>query len=296
MADVPNVRTPERLNVLDEDLLQRDAEDVAARALAEDGPWDVTSQVSVAADARATGELEVRTETVLAGRRWADAVAARTGIAIEWRLADGDKAAAGSIAGAIGGSLRAILLAERTILNLLQRACGIAQATRAYVNAVAHTHARILHTRKTAPGLRLLDVASVVAGGGHVHRLDLARSVMIKDNHWRALAGGGSLRAALEAARARGVSDLFVEVESLGQVDEACDAGATRLLIDNQSPGTVLNWGARARDRRPGVEIEATGGITLENVGRYAQAGADYISIGALTHSVRAADISLEVK
>jgi nicotinate-nucleotide pyrophosphorylase (carboxylating) len=281
---------------LDETLLQKDAEDVAARALAEDGAWDVTSEVAVGADTRSSGDLEVRTETVLAGRRWADAVATRTGIAIEWRLSDGDKAPAGSIAGTLSGSLQAILIAERTILNLLQRACGIAQTTRGYVNAVAHTHARILHTRKTAPGLRLLDVASVVAGGGHVHRLDLARSVMIKDNHWRALAASGrTLRAALEAARARGVTDLFVEVESFAQVDEACEAGATRLLIDNQSPATVLNWGARARDRRPGVEIEATGGITLENVARYAQAGADFISIGALTHSVKAADVSLEI-
>lgn len=283
--------------ILDEALLRRDADDLAARALAEDGAWDITSQVSVPADARAVGELEVRTETVLAGRLWADAVAARAGIAIAWRLADGDRAPPGSIAGEVSGSLQGILLAERTILNILQRACGIAQATRAYVTAVAHTHARILHTRKTAPGLRLLDVASVVAGGGQVHRLDLARSVMIKDNHWRALAANGlSLRQALEAARARGATDLYVEVESLAQVDEACDAGATRLLIDNQAPATVLNWGARARDRRPGVEIEATGGITLENVGRYAQAGADFISIGALTHSVKAADISLEVK
>lgn len=281
---------------LDERALIDDAHLVAARALVEDGPWDISSQVSVPPDLRASGVLEVRTETVLAGTRWADAVASRTGIAITWQLGEGERAAAGSTAGTVSGHLRAILHAERTILNLLQRACGIAQATRAYVNAVAHTKARILHTRKTAPGLRLLDVAAVMAGGGHLHRLDLAHAVMIKDNHWRALvASGGSLVAALEAARAQGSTDLMVEVESLAQVDDACAAGATRLLVDNQSPATVLNWGARARDRRPGIEIEATGGITLENVGRYAQAGADFISIGALTHSVKAADVSLEV-
>jgi nicotinate-nucleotide pyrophosphorylase (carboxylating) len=295
MTDVQNARTPERPNVLDEALLQRDAEELATRALAEDGAWDITSQVSVPADARAVADLEIRSETVLAGRRWAEAVATRTGIEIEWRLNEGDKALAGSVAEPYW-FVQAIPLAERTILNLFQRAC-IASATRGYVNAVAHTHAQILHTRKTAPGLRLLDVAAVVAGGGHVHRLDLARSVMIKDNHWKALAAsGGSLRTALDAARARGAGDLFVEVESLSQVDEACDAGATRLLIDNQSPATVLNWGARARDRRSGVDIEATGGITLENVGRSAQAGADFISIGALTHSVRAADVAVEVR
>lgn len=282
---------------LDEAALNADAAALATRALGEDGPWDITSQVSVPAELQATGVLEVRTDTVLAGVRWADAVAARAGTSIEWQFHEGDRAPAGSIAGSVSGSLRSILLAERTILNLLQRACGIAQATHAFVAAVAHTHARILHTRKTAPGLRLLDVAAVIAGGGHAHRLDLATSVMVKDNHWRALeAGHGSLRAALEAARERGATDLFVEVESLAQVDAACDAGATRLLVDNQSPATVLNWGARARERRPGIAIEATGGITLENVARYAQAGADYISIGALTHSVKAADVGLEVR
>jgi nicotinate-nucleotide pyrophosphorylase (carboxylating) len=285
------------MTLLPDALLQADADAVALRALAEDGAWDLTSQVSVPADARATAELEVRSETVLAGRAWADAVAARTGLSLAWRAADGERLAAGAIAGTLTGSLQAILLAERTILNLLQRACGIAAATRAYVSAVAHTQARILHTRKTAPGLRLLDVAAVVAGGGQVHRLGLAHSVMIKDNHWQALAlSGHALRGALDAARARGALALYVEVESLAQVDEACDAGATRLLIDNQSPAMVLNWGARARERRPGIEIEATGGITLENVARYAQAGADFISIGALTHSVKAADVSVEVR
>jgi nicotinate-nucleotide pyrophosphorylase (carboxylating) len=214
-----------------------------------------------------------------------------------WQFRDGDRMVAGTVAGTLSGPLRSMLLAERTLLNLLQRACGIATTTRRYVDAVAHTGARILHTRKTAPGLRLLDVDAVRAGGGAVHRMDLARTVMVKDNHWRALSRGGrTLAEALAQARAMGVVELYVEVESLGQVDEACDAGATRLLIDNQSPATVANWGARARSRRPGIEIEATGGITLENVARYAQAAADFISIGALTHSVTAADISLELR
>jgi nicotinate-nucleotide pyrophosphorylase (carboxylating) len=288
--------------MLDASVLLQDAADLAARALAEDGDRDITSLVSVPDGLLARADLEVRTESVLAGQLWADAVARRCGLeGIEWRFKEGDKLQAGSIAGTIAGtmrgSLRAILHAERTLLNVLQRASGIATATRGYVNAVAHTSARILHTRKTAPGLRLLDVAGVIAGGGHTHRLDLARIVMIKDNHWKALAAGGSsLAAALASARAQGADELFVEVESLGQVDEACDAGATRLLIDNQAPATVANWGSRARGRRTGIEIEATGGITLENVSRFAQAAADFISIGALTHSVRAADISLEVR
>jgi nicotinate-nucleotide pyrophosphorylase (carboxylating) len=183
------------------------------------------------------------------------------------------------------------------MLNLLQRASGIAGATRAYVDAVAGTSCRILHTRKTAPGLRALDIAAVLAGGGARHRADLAHEVMVKDNHWQALrAGGGSLAEALARARELGISALQVEVESPAQVEEACAAGATRLLVDNQTPAVLLAWAERARALRPGIEIEATGGITLENVRAYAETGADYVSVGALTHSVKAADLALEIR
>ncbi len=275
-----------------------DAAALARRALAEDGARDVTTLVITSSPLEAQGVIEVRTDTVLAGTQYADAVLAACGLPpVAWRFHEGDRMLAGTVAGTLGGSLRGMLLAERTFLNFLQRACGIATMTRRYVDAVAHTGARILHTRKTAPGLRQFDVAAVCAGGGGVHRVDLASTVMVKDNHWRALAQGGrTLTDALQQARELGVLELYVEVESLGQVDEACDAGATRLLVDNQSPATVAAWGAHARGRRPGIEIEATGGITLEDVGRYAQAAADFISIGALTHSVIAADISLELR
>jgi nicotinate-nucleotide pyrophosphorylase (carboxylating) len=189
-----------------------------------------------------------------------------------------------------------MLRAERPMLNLLQRATGIAGATRAYVNAVAGTSCRILHTRKTAPGLRALDIAAVLAGGGTPHRADLAHEVMVKDNHWQALrAGGRTLADALAEARERGISSLQVEVESLAQVEEACAAGATRLLVDNQTPDMVRRWAERARELRPGIEIEATGGITLQNVRAYAEAGADFVSVGALTHTVVAADLALEI-
>jgi nicotinate-nucleotide pyrophosphorylase (carboxylating) len=199
--------------------------------------------------------------------------------------------------GTLNGELRAVLRAERPLLNLLQRASGIATATRSYVQAVAGTGCRILHTRKTAPGLRALDVAGVLAGGGHRHRLDLAHEVMVKDNHWQSLARGGNrLEAALEQARKRGAKALYVEVESVEQLEIACASGATRLLIDNQSPETLGSWATKARALSPGIEIEATGGITLANVRAYAAAGADFISVGALTHSVRAADIALEVR
>jgi nicotinate-nucleotide pyrophosphorylase (carboxylating) len=189
-----------------------------------------------------------------------------------------------------------MLRAERPMLNLLQRACGIASATRAYVDAVAGTRCRILHTRKTAPGLRALDVAAVLSGGGARHRLDLGHELMVKDNHWQALRlEGNDLAAALARARSRGISALQVEVESIQQVEDACAAGATRLLVDNQPPSTARAWAERARELVPGIEIEATGGVTLENVRAYAEAGVDFVSIGALTHSVMAADIGLEV-
>ena len=204
--------------------------------------------------------------------------------------------AAGTVAGVVHGPLGRILRAERPMLNLLQRASGIATATRAYVDAVAGTGCRILHTRKTAPGLRVLDVAAVLAGGGTRHRFDLAHEVMVKDNHWQALRReGNTLAAALADGRRRGVASLQVEVETEAQLEEACAAGATRLLVDNQPPATVRAWARRARELVPGIEIEATGGITLANVREYAEAGVDFVSVGALTHSVMAADIGLEI-
>ncbi|HEX5386913.1 MAG TPA: carboxylating nicotinate-nucleotide diphosphorylase [Gemmatimonadales bacterium] len=273
-----------------------DAERVAAIALAEDGARDVTSDVTVAPGAPGTGVLECRSGGVLAGTLYARAVAKACGCIIHWRAAEGDKLPRGAELGTVEGALAAILRAERPLLNFLQRATGIATATRAFVDAVHGTSARILHTRKTAPVLRGLDVAAVIAGGGCLHRLNLSDTVMVKDNHWRALAARGlSLGEALDAARARGVTSLQVEVESEAQLETACAAGATRLLIDNQQPATVGRWAERARRLAPGIEIEATGGITLANVADYARAGADYISVGGLTHSVRAADIALAV-
>jgi nicotinate-nucleotide pyrophosphorylase (carboxylating) len=274
-----------------------DLERIAAIALAEDGDTDVTTAVTVPGGLEAEGVIQYRSGGVLAGAAYADAVALACTCRIEWRAPSGRLLRPGSIAGIIRGPLVRILRAERPMLNLLQRACGIATATRAYVDALAGTSCRVLHTRKTAPGLRALDVAAVLAGGGERHRTDLSHEVMVKDNHWRALKEvGGSLASALEEARAKGGSSLHVEVESLEQVEEACAAGATRLLVDNQSPETVRDWGAKARALRPDIEIEATGGITLDNVRAYGEAGADFVSIGALTHSVKAADLSLEVR
>ena len=273
-----------------------DPERIAAVALAEDGETDITSALTVPAGAAGEGRLEYRSGGTVAGCAYADAVARACECRIEWRATEGRTATPGTVVGIVHGPLVRILRAERPMLNLLQRACGIASATRAYVDAVAGTRCRILHTRKTAPGLRALDVAAVLAGGGARHRLDLAHEIMIKDNHWHALRmEGNSLASALAEGRSRGVASLQVEVETGEQVEEACAAGATRLLVDNQPPATVRAWGKRARELVPGIEIEATGGITLTNVRGYAEAGADFISIGALTHSVTAADLGLEV-
>jgi nicotinate-nucleotide pyrophosphorylase (carboxylating) len=200
------------------------------------------------------------------------------------------------VLGEVRGGFNGVLRAERPLLNLLQRATGIATRTRRYVEALAGTGCRLLHTRKTAPGLRLFDVAAVVAGGGGVHRLDLAHTVMVKDNHWAALHGSRRpLAEALREARSLGARSCQVEVESEAAVREACAAPADRLLIDNQPPATVRSWGALARSLRPGIAIEATGGVTLDNVREYALAGADFVSVGELTHSVRAADLALEL-
>ncbi|HEU4700078.1 MAG TPA: carboxylating nicotinate-nucleotide diphosphorylase [Gemmatimonadales bacterium] len=274
-----------------------DAERLAEVALAEDGARDLTTEVTAAADERLVGRIELRTPAVVAGLAYAEAVAARAGCGpIAWRVVEGERCDARTVLGTFAGSALAVLRAERPLLNLLQRASGIATATRAYVDAVAGTGCRVLHTRKTAPGLRALDVRAVLAGGGALHRVDLADTVMIKDNHWQALARAGRpLADAVAEARRRGARAVQVEVEHPAQLREACGAGADRLLVDNQSAATLRAWAAEARRLRPGIEIEATGGITLENVRAYAEAGADYVSIGALTHSVRAADVAVEV-
>ena len=273
-----------------------DAERIAAVALAEDGATDITTVLTVPAGVAGEGRIEYRSGGVVAGAAYADAVARACECRIEWRAPEGRTVAAGTVAGVVHGPLGRILRAERPMLNLLQRASGIATATRAYVDAVAGTGCRILHTRKTAPGLRVLDVAAVLAGGGTRHRFDLAHEVMVKDNHWQALRREGhTLAAAMADGRRRGVASLQVEVETEAQLEEACAAGATRLLVDNQPPATVRAWARRAREMVPGIEIEATGGITLASVREYAEAGVDFVSVGALTHSVMAADIGLEI-
>jgi nicotinate-nucleotide pyrophosphorylase (carboxylating) len=256
----------------------------------------LTTEVVLTRPVGAAATVDFRGRGVVAGLAYAAAAARLAGCTVQWRHHEGELVERG-VLGRLEGDLAAILRAERPLLNLLQRASGIATLTRSFVLAVEGTGCGILHTRKTAPGLRLFDASAVVAGGGAVHRLDLSRTVMIKDNHWSALAAlGRTLAEVRSAAHQRGGSGFQVEVESLAQVEEACAAGADRLLVDNQDPDTVARWARRARELQPAVQIEATGGITLETVRGYAEAGADFVSVGALTHSVRAAEIALTLE
>lgn len=273
--------------------LSADAGLVARAALAEDGPRDLTSDVTVSPNALGSAAVELRESGVVAGLRYAETLARLAGCAVQWDAAEGDEVAPRRI-GRVEGTLPSLLRAERPFLNLLQRAAGIATATRTCVHAVAGTPCRVLHTRKTAPGLRLFDVAAVVAGGGGVHRLSLATTVLVKDNHWAALReAGGNLRDALARARREGALECQVEVESEAQVEEACAAHADRLLIDNRPADVVRAWAERARRLRAGILIEASGGITLANIRAYAEAGVDFVSLGAITHSARALDVAL---
>jgi nicotinate-nucleotide pyrophosphorylase (carboxylating) len=277
--------------------LETDAQELARRLLAEDGS-DLTTDLTVPSGAFGAAAIRARSATIAAGVAYADAVAREAGCdGLEWKVEEGAAVPAAAMLGAMHGDLTAMLRAERPLLNLLQRACGIAAATRSFVDAVAGTGCRVLHTRKTAPGLRSFDIRAVLAGGGALHRVGLERVVMVKDNHWVALGRAGrSLEQVCREARERGAQAVQIEVESAAQVEAACRAGADRLLIDNHPPETFAELVNLARRLAPEIEIEATGGITVQVARAYADGGADYVSIGALTHSVRAADLTLEIE
>jgi nicotinate-nucleotide pyrophosphorylase (carboxylating) len=193
----------------------------------------------------------------------------------------------------VTGPAHQVLAAERTALNFIQRLSGVATQAKRYADAVAGTKARVVDTRKTTPGYRVLEKAAVLAGGCANHRFDLGSGILIKDNH---IAACGSVRAAVEAAKARAPHPLRVEVEvtNLGELDEALAAGAEIVLLDNMTPSQVEVAAARAHGR--GVLVEVSGGITLATIADYARAGADLISVGALTHSAPAVDIGLDVR
>jgi nicotinate-nucleotide pyrophosphorylase (carboxylating) len=267
--------------------------DAVRRALAEDrAREDVTTRLLGDHAARPSlGTFIAEARCVLAGLPVAVSVFRELdpAVSLESAEAEGTWVGSGARLAAVRGPAGALLGGERVALNFLQRLCAVATQTRRAVEAVAGTGALITDTRKTTPGLRELEKYAVRVGGGVNHRFSLGDAVLWKDNHW-ALLGGGSLREALSRAP-KGI-DLIAEVETPEQLDAVLAAGVTRILVDYQPPERISQWARRAG---PGVAIEASGGITPETAREYAEAGAKYISLGAITHSVKAVPIRLDV-
>ena len=273
--------------------------DLVARALAEDIPWgDVTSENLIPVAQQGVGRIEARQNGILAGLPVARAVFAQVdpGLEFEPRLSDGMTLQPGQIVATLRGSLRTLLRGERVALNLLQRLSGIATVTDRYVKAVDGYPAHIIDTRKTTPGLRLLERYAVRVGGGHNHRFCLSDAVLIKDNHLAALRSRGvDLPTAISDLRQNIPHTVTIEVEAetLADVAEALAARVNAILLDNMPP-ELLADAVRLIDHR--AISEASGGITLDTVRAVAATGVDLISVGALTHSVRSLDLSLEIE
>ncbi|MBM2827290.1 MAG: nicotinate-nucleotide pyrophosphorylase [Dehalococcoidia bacterium] len=268
-------------------------------ALAEDlGVGDPTTEALIPKDLIGRARVLVKAPGVVAGLPVAALVFRRVdpNIKVTFLIDDGSHVADGEVVALIEGPLRGILQAERTALNFLQRMSGIATETAKYVEAVKDLPAHILDTRKTAPGLRLLDKYAVRMGGGHNHRQNLGDGILIKDNHLAAgaLAGKGVKDVIAEARdKAPHTLKIEVEVETVEQAREAADAGADIILLDNMGPEDMRQSVAAIGNR---ALSEASGGITLDTVRAVAETGVDLISVGSLTHSVRALDISLDVE
>ena len=264
--------------------------DLVARALAEDvGDGDVTTAATVPADARARATITQKAPGVVFGLDAAEETfrSLDPDLAIE-RLVDEGVWRDGGPVLRIEGSARAILTAERTALNFLQRLSGVATLTARCVAAVQGTGVKILDTRKTTPGLRALEKAAVAAGGGTIYRAGLYDAILIKENH-AALAGGVG-EAVRRASELAPELPLEVECRSLGEVDEALEAGARRILLDNMDTAQLREAVRHVAGR---AELEASGGVTLETLGAVASTGLNFISVGALTHSAPALDLSL---
>ena len=267
--------------------------EAVARALAEDLGvlGDLTSTALIPADATGTGHFVARVPGVLAGTAVASEVFAQLDptVSVTWAVGDGDVLAAGQRLGMVHGPLRSILTGERSALNFLGHLSGIATLTRAHVEACGG-RARIRDTRKTTPGLRSLEKAAVRAGGGANHRGNLSDAILVKDNHLRAC----TIAEAVDRARARWPGVVVeVECDTLEQLAEAKASGADLALLDNMTPDEVAKAVALAAGALP---LEVSGRVTLETVAAYAAAGADLISIGALTHSAPVLDIALDLE
>jgi len=273
------------------DFSHPDILDCIERALEEDiGPGDVTSQVCVPEDRAAHGSFVARERHIVAGTELLPVLYQMRGVKdLQIRKHSGECVDDREIIATVRGPARILLECERVALNFLQRLGGIATLARRYTDAVAGTGCRILDTRKTTPGLRRLEKMAVAAGGATNHRMGLYDAILIKNNH---ISAAGGVRQALENARTAGLP-IEIEVRTRAELEEALAAGATHLLLDNLTPEEAagqIRWIAGR------AKVELSGGITLENVRAYAEAGADYISSGAITHSAPAVDISFRLE
>jgi nicotinate-nucleotide pyrophosphorylase (carboxylating) len=280
-------------------------ETIVRMALLEDAPWgDLTSQSLLPADARVTAHLVARELGALCGEDLftcamslsSEALSKMGAITTKFFIHDGERFAARAVLASIEGPARSVLQAERVALNLVQRLSGIATLTATYVRATAGTSARITDTRKTTPGLRLLERYAVRCGGGHNHRFSLSDAVMAKDNHLSILARSGqTLSSALAAARATlpHTTHIEVEVDRLDQIEAVLAAGVDTIMLDNFTPD-MLRAGVLQVNGR--ALVEASGGITLERIPGIAATGVDLISVGALTHSARSLDVGLDIE
>jgi nicotinate-nucleotide pyrophosphorylase (carboxylating) len=281
---------------------------VLAQALVEDqAVSDATTSVTIDPNLRAAASIIARQELVVAGLgavpRFLEIFAdldprptahTRYDVVSHPEIFDGVRVHKGQVLAIIRHNARVLLSCERVILNLLQHLSGIATLTRQYVDAIQGTKSRILDTRKTVPGLRALDKYAVLCGGGTNHRLDLASGILIKNNH---ISLGGGLRTAVKNAleKRQPGNRVQVEVRTQQELEDALELGAEAVLLDNMTPEQIKNAVDRIRQESRWIPIEASGGIVLENVRAYAEAGPDFISVGALTHSAKAADISMSI-
>ncbi|MEJ2106287.1 MAG: carboxylating nicotinate-nucleotide diphosphorylase [Acidiferrobacteraceae bacterium] len=270
--------------------LQTVTDDVR-RALEEDvGSGDLTAEL-IPASENAVAHVVTREDMVVCGRAWFDECFHQldSGLRIEWKVDDGDLLAAGTVLCTLEGNARALLTGERAALNFLQLLSGTATISHRYSSAVAGTGAAVLDTRKTLPGLRQAQKYAVRSGGARNHRIGLFDAILIKDNHIRA---AGSVTAALEQAQGIGPKGTLIEieVENLEQLQEALDAGARRVLLDNFS---VAELRQAVKQNGGRAELEASGGVSLDNVRQIAETGVDYISVGELTKHVHAIDLSM---
>jgi nicotinate-nucleotide pyrophosphorylase (carboxylating) len=268
---------------------------------------DATTNITIDPNLRASASIIARQELVVAGLgavpRFLEVFArldprpaahTRYDVVSHPEIFDGVRVRKGQILAVIRHNARVLLSCERVILNLMQHLSGIATLTRQYVDAIQGTKARVLDTRKTVPGMRALEKYAVLCGGGTNHRLDLSSGILIKNNH---ILLGGGLRAALTNAleKRKPGNRVEAEVRTQKELEEALEYGAEAILLDNMTPAQVQASVERIRKEDRWIPIEASGGILLDNIRAYAEAGADFISVGALTHSAKAADISMSI-